>query len=52
MYVCMYVWDKNKKKWMIGEGEGKEGTACPQMKNCIRPRMQLLIGAVQIVLIT
>ena len=43
-------WDESKKK------EGKEGNACPQTprfwKNCVRPRTQLLIGAVLVVLIT
>ena len=28
-------------------GEGREGNACPQnLKNCVRPRTQLLTGAV------
>ena len=27
--VRLETWDKSKKK-MTGEGEGKEGTACPQ----------------------
>ena len=38
-----------------GEGEGKEGNACPEnptiLKNCVRPRTQLPIGAVLVVLI-
>ena len=29
--VCLESWDKSKKKkWMMGEGEGKEGNACLQ----------------------
>ena len=42
---------------MTGEGEGKEGNACLQtpvtvLKNCVRPRAQLLIGTVLVVLVT
>ena len=28
--VRLQSWDKSKKKRMTGEGEGKEGNACPQ----------------------
>ena len=24
------IWDESKKKGMTGEGEGREGNACPQ----------------------
>ena len=43
------------KKGMTGEGEGrrKRLPANPTiLKNCVRPRTQLLIGAVLVVLIT
>ena len=38
---------------MAGEGEGKEGTDCPQTLRFwkVRPRTQLLIGAVLVLLI-
>ena len=43
---------REQKKRMTGEGEGKEGTNPTILKNCVRPRTQLLIGAVLVVLIT
>ena len=28
--VCRESWEESKKKGVTGEGEGKEGNACPQ----------------------
>ena len=42
---------EQKKKGMTREGEGKEENACPQTPRFWRPRTQLLIGAVLVVLI-
>ena len=47
-------WDESKKKGMRGEREGSKGhlpTNPTILKNCVRPRMQFLIGAVLAVLI-
>ena len=49
-------WDESKKKngkeWGGGRERGKRLPANPTiLKNCVRPRTQLLIGAVLVVLI-
>ena len=47
---------REQKKGMTGEGEGERRKRLPAnptiLKNCVRPRTQLLIGAVLVVLIT
>ena len=49
-------WDKSKKNMNDGGGGGERRNRLPAnptiLKNCVRPRTQLLIGAVQVVLIT
>ena len=57
MYVFTYVCVGQEQKKMNDGGGGRERRnrmpANPTiLKNCIRPRMQLLIGAVRVVLIT
>ena len=48
-------WEKNKKKRNDGGGGGERRKRLPVnptiLKNCVRPRTQLLIGAVLLVLI-
>ena len=47
---------QEQKKMNDGGGEGERRKRLPTnptiLKNCVRPRTQLLIGAVQVVLIT
>ena len=55
--VRLQSWDKSKKKKKNDAGGGGERRkhlpANPTiLKNCVRPRMQLPIGAVRVVLIT
>ena len=55
--VRLESWDKSKKKKKNGGGgEGERRKRLPAnptiSKNCVRPRTQLLIGAVRVVLIT
>ena len=52
--VRLESWDKGKKKMNDGGGERRNRLpANPTiLKNCVRPRTQLLIGAVRVVLIT
>ena len=48
--------EQKKKKMNDGEGGGERRNRLPAnptiLKNCVRPRTQLLIGAVRVVLIT
>ena len=54
--VRLQSWDKSKKKKNDGGGGGERRKRLPAnptiLKNCVRPRTQLLIGAVRVVLIT
>ena len=49
-------WEKSKKNMNDGGGGGERRNRLPTnptiLKNCVRPRTQLLIGAVRVVLIT
>ena len=55
-HVRLESWDKSKKKMNDGGGGGERGKRLPAnptiLKNCVRPRTQLLIGAVLVALIT
>ena len=56
--VRLESWDKGKKKKKMNDwgGGGERTTRLPPnptiLKNCVRPRTQLLIGAVRVVLIS